>query len=100
MVFSIMDKQFKGGDLQTPAFNELAAGLYAGCPQLTFYLAPGVPPPERRPAGLPRGCVAPARTASCPSCHGRGVEGLKIIPRGWRAARRLALLSLKLLWDF
>lgn len=71
-----MDKQFKRGDLRTLAFNELAVGPGARCPRLTFYLAPGVPPGE--------GCVAPARTVSCPSCHGRGVEGLKIITWGWR----------------
>lgn len=66
-----MDKQFKRGDLQTLAFNELAAGPGTRCPRLTFYLAPGVPPR--------RWLRGPARTVSCPSCHGRGVEGLKII---------------------
>lgn len=72
MVFSIMDKQFKG-DLQMLSFNELAAGLCAEYPQLTFYLAPRSP--QLWPAGLPLGSEAPAHTMSCHSCHGPSPTG-------------------------
>lgn len=65
MVFSIVDKQFKG-DLQMLSFNELAAGLGAEYPVLTFYL--GAPTSPRSPGAhcamsqlppsRPRGCRA------------------------------------------
>lgn len=79
MVFSIMDKQFKG-DLQMLSFNELAAGLCAEYPQLTFYLAPRSP--QLRPAVLPLGSEAPSThyvMSQLPRTQPAGVEGVNII---------------------
>lgn len=86
-----MDKQFKRGDLRTLALNELAAGPGARCPRLTFYLAPGVPPRRRL-----RGPGTHRVVSQLPRPWGRGAENNYL---GLEEARRLAWLSLRLLWD-
>lgn len=86
-----MDKQFKRGDLRTLAFNELAAGPGARCPRLTFYLAPGVPPQQWL-----RGPGTHRVVSQLPRPWGRGAENNYL---GLEEARRLAWLSLRLLWD-